>query len=80
MSETLQDNIPEKTLKQGGAEEQEGEGDEEPKGAEEVKEIKVKKMKEDKGATFLEDEEEKLKELFQNTTEEIENLPEKNKF
>ena len=32
MSETLQDNIPEKTLKQGGAEEQEGEGDEEPKG------------------------------------------------
>ena len=32
MSETLQDNIPEKTLKQGGAEEQEGKGDEEPKG------------------------------------------------
>ena len=57
--------------------EDEGAEGEEPKGAEEVQKIKVKKKKEDKGATFLEDEEEKLKEFFQNTTVEIKNLPEK---
>ena len=59
------------------AKDEEAEG-EEPKGAEEKeKKVKSKKKKEDREATILEDEEEKLKEFFQNTTEEIKNLPEK---
>jgi hypothetical protein len=72
--ETLKDNIPRDTLEE--AEDKEAEG-EEPKGAEEEKKVKSKKKKEDKEATILEDEEEKLKEFFHNTTEEIKNLPEK---
>ena len=74
--ETLKENIPRDTLEE--AEDEEAEGDEEPKGAEEKeKKVKSKKKKEDREATILEDEEEKLKAFFQNTTEEIKNLPEK---
>jgi hypothetical protein len=75
-SDTLQNAIPRDTLEE--AEDEEAEGDEEPKGAEEKeKKVKSKKKKEDREATILEDEEEKLKAFFQNTTEEIKNLPEK---
>jgi len=76
MSETLKENIPQYTLDKAEYEEAEGAKAEEPIEAEEVKEIKVKKNPR-KVATFLEDEEEKLKEFFQNTTEEIKQLPEK---
>jgi hypothetical protein len=50
-------------LEKKGAKEQEGEGDVEPKGAEEDTEINVKK-KEEKGATFLEDNEGKVNEFL----------------
>ena len=76
MNDTIRDAIPGDNVDE--AEDEEAEGDEEPKGAEEKeKKVKSKKKKEDREATILEDEEEKLKAFFQNTIEEIKNLPEK---
>jgi hypothetical protein len=45
MSQTLEENISEKTLKQAGAEEQKGETGEEPKGAEEQDQFHVEVVK-----------------------------------
>ena len=45
MSQTLEKNISEKTLKQAGAEEQKGEAEEEQKGAEEQDQFHVEVVK-----------------------------------
>jgi hypothetical protein len=89
MTQTVEEHIPEKTLKQarvnvGGIEEQKGEkaedqGEEyeDAKGEEEGTPLKVKKKKEKSKVYFIENEEEKLKEFFKNTTEGIKDLPKK---